>query len=57
MSLLVIPESLGMLVNNLIADDMYSGHGRENLQQPIQMQLSKKKKFFSKFFTAFLKST
>ena len=40
-----------------------SGHGkysllnRDNLTQPIQMQLSIKKKTFSKFFSAFFKSS
>ena len=30
---------------------------RDNLAQPIQMQLSQKQKTFSQFFFAFLKST
>ena len=40
-----------------------SGHGkysllnRDNLTQPIQMQLSRKQKTFSQFFAAFLKSS
>ena len=40
-----------------------SGHGkysllnRDNLTQPIQMQLSQKQKTFSEFFCAFLKSS
>ena len=40
-----------------------SGHGkysllnRDNLTQPIQMQLSIKQKTFSKFFSAFFKSS
>ena len=46
MSLLVICKILGPLVNTLTPDDMYSLFNCENLTQPIQMQLSKKKKPF-----------
>ena len=42
MSLLVICEVLGLLFNTLTTDGKYSLRGRENLPQPIQMQLSKK---------------
>ena len=35
---------------------MYT-YKRENLPQPMQMQLSKKQKYFSLFFAAFVKST
>ena len=43
-------------VNTLTPDEKYSLSNRENLPQPIQMQLSKKLKNFSRLFTAFLKS-
>ena len=46
-----------MFVNTLSADDKYSFLNRDNLTQPIQMQLSRKQKTFSEFFCAFLKST
>ena len=46
-----------MFVNILTADDKYSLLNRDNLRQPIQMQLSQKqKKFFSQFLSAFSKS-
>ena len=48
---------LGLLVNNLIADDKYSRHSRENFPHQIQMQLSQKAKTFSRLYIAFLKST
>ena len=57
MSWLVICEILGLLVNTLIADDKYSVHYKENLQKPIQMQLSKNQKTFSQVVAAFLKFT
>ena len=37
--------------------DKYSLLNSEILQQPIQIQISKKEKAFSDFFTQFLKST
>ena len=40
-----------------MADDKYSLHNSEKLAQLIQMQLSKKRKNFSDFFTPFLRST
>ena len=46
-----------MFVNTLSADDKYSFLNRDNLTQPIQMQLSRKEKTFSQFFSAFLKSS
>ena len=46
-----------MFVNTLTADDMYSLLNRDNLTQPIWMQLFQKQKDFSEFFLAFLKST
>ena len=57
MSVLVISEILGLIINTLTADDKYSLHNRKNLRQPIKLQLSRKKKIFSRFFHAYLKST
>ena len=45
-----------MFVNTLTADDQYSLLNRDNLTQPIRTQLFRKKRAFSKFFLAFLKS-
>ena len=56
-SVLVRSEMLGLVVSNLIVDDMYFRHNRENLAQPIKKQLSKKTKTFLLFFIAFLKPT
>ena len=50
MSLLVIPDILGLFVNTLTADEKYSLRNRENSPSPIQMQLSKKGKAFFQFF-------
>ena len=52
MFLLVISSIIGLFVNTMTADDTYSLNNSENLQQPIQMQLSKKRKFFASFLTA-----
>ena len=52
MSLLVLSEILGLFINTMTVDDMYSFPNNENLPQPIQMQLSKKQKnFFSNFYS------
>ena len=45
-----------MFVNTLPADEKYYLLNRDNLAQPIQMQLSQKQKTFSQFPFAFLKS-
>ena len=45
-----------MFVKILTAHDKYSLLNRHNLRQPIQMQLSQKKKAFSPFVAAFLKA-
>ena len=45
-----------MFVNILTADDKCSLLNRDNLRQPIQMQLSRKQKNFSEFLSAFLKA-
>ena len=56
-SFLVISEILEPFLNLLTLHDKYSLGNRENLLQPIQIQLSKKRQIFSDFFTAFLKCT
>ena len=53
-SLLVIFKILGLFVNTLTADDKDSLLNRDNLTQPIQMQLSQKQKTFSQFFSEVL---
>ena len=55
--MLVICKFLRLLVKTLTDDEKYSLLYRENLTQPIQILLSKKRKIFSEFFSAFLKST
>ena len=45
MSLFVIWELLGVFVNTMTANDKYPFRDSENLPQPIQMQLFKKKIF------------
>ena len=54
MSPAVLGESVGVFVNTLTADGKYPVQGCENLQLPIQMQLSEKQKTFSEFFFHFL---
>ena len=41
----------------MIADGKYSLLNRDNLRQPIQMQVSRKQETFSELFSAFLKSS
>ena len=53
---LVICKILGLFVNALTADDKYSLLNRDNLTQPIQMQLSQKQKTFLESFSSDLKS-
>ena len=55
-SLLLTCLILGLLVNTLAADERYPVLNRDNLMILFQMQLSQKKKTFSQFFAAFLKS-
>ena len=55
--MLVICKFLRLLVKTLTDDEKYSLLYRENLTQPIQILLYQKRKAFSKFFSAFLKST
>ena len=56
-SLLVICKISRLFINTLSVDGKYSVFNRENLTQPVQMQLSRKEKTFSSFFSAFLKSS
>ena len=55
-SLLVTCKISRLFPNTLSADGKYSLLNRDNLTQPIQMQVSRKQKTFSEFFAAFLKS-
>ena len=55
--MLVLCKFLKLLVKTLTDDKKYSLLYRENLTQPIQLLLSQKRKTFSQFFSAFLKST
>ena len=54
-SLLVIHKVLRLFVNTLAVNDKHYLLNRDNLSQPIQMQLFQKEKSFSEFFFAFLK--
>ena len=49
-----IEKLQSLFVNTLTADDKHYMLNRDNLTQPIQIQLSQKQKTFSKFFFAFL---
>ena len=56
-SLLVIHKILRLFANTLIVDDKHYLLNRDNLTQPIQMQLDQKQKKISEFFFfAFLRS-
>ena len=54
---LVLGEILGMFVKTFTANAKYPVQDCENLQLPIQIQLSEKQKRFSKFFVPSLEST
>ena len=56
-SLLVICKIPRLFHNTLSGDGKYSLFNRDNLTQPIQMQVSRKQKSFSEFFSAFLKTS
>ena len=56
-SLWVICKISGLFVNTFSTDDKYSVLNRNNLTPPIQMQLSKKQKPFSRLFYELLKCT
>ena len=53
MSPLVFGEILGVFVNILTGDGKSNVQDCKNLQLPIQMQLSGKRKTFSQFFVPF----
>ena len=57
MSPLVLGEILGVFLNTLTDDAKYPVQDCENLQLPIQMQLSEKRKTFSELFVPYLEST
>ena len=52
----MIHKILRLFVNTLTVNDKLYLLNRDNLPQPIQIQLSQKQKKFSEFFFAFLKS-
>ena len=54
-SLLVTCKISRLFPDTLNADGKYSLLNRDNLTEPIQMQLSRKQKTVSQFFSAFLK--
>ena len=55
-SISVIHKILSLFVNTLTVNDKHYLLNRDNLTQPIPMQLSEKQKTFSEFFFAVLKS-
>ena len=55
--LLVIGKISSLFPNSLSGDGKYSLFNRENLTQPIQMEVSRKEKTFSEFFSSFFKSS
>ena len=55
-SVLVIQKLLRIFVNTLTVDEKHHLVKRDNLAEPIQIQLSEKQKNFFEFFLAFLKS-
>ena len=54
-SLLLTCQIFGLLVNTLVADEMYRVLINDNLMIPIQIQLSQKQNTFSELLAAFLK--
>ena len=56
-SALVRSKILGLFVNTLTAEYMYSGRNMQTFRQQVQTPLSLKQKSLSGFFIAFLKST
>ena len=51
----MIHKILGLFVNTLTVDDKHYMLNRDNVTQPIQIELSQQQKTFSKFLLAFLK--
>ena len=56
-SVLVTCKISRLFPNTLSMDSKYSLLNRDNLTEPIQMQLSRKQKAFSELFSPFLKSS
>ena len=54
-SLLVIFKMLKLFVNTLTADDKYYLLNKDNLTEPTEMKLSKKKKNSFSIFSTFFK--
>ena len=54
-SVLVIHKILRLLVNTLTLYDKHYRLNRDNLTEPIQIQLSQKQKTFSQFFFCIFK--
>ena len=54
-SLLVIHKILKLFVNTLIVDDKHYRLNKDNLTQPIQMELYEKQKTFSEIFFCIFK--
>ena len=52
----MIHKILRLFVNTLTVNDKHYLLNRDNLTEPIQIQLSQKQKNFSEFFFEFLKS-
>ena len=52
----MIHKTLRLFVNTFTVNDKHYLLNRDNLTQPIHMQLSEKQKTFSEFFFAVLKS-
>ena len=52
----MIRKILRLFVNTLTVNDKHYLPNRDNLTQPIQIELSQKQKIFSECFLAFLKS-
>ena len=52
----MIHKILRLFFNTLTVNDKHYMLKRDNLPQPIQMQLSQKQNTFSEFFFSFLKS-
>ena len=57
MSPIVLSQILGVFVTTFNVDGKHPGSDCKNLQLPIQMQLSEKRKTLSQFFVPFLEST
>ena len=56
MGLLWTCQYLGLLLNTLAAEEKYAVLNKDNINIPIQMQVSQKQKSFSQFFASFFKS-